>query len=290
MSYYIFFSEQSTDSMNLLGILKKHNLINEFKLVCLEKNRQKFPSNIRTFPTMVINGKHLEGKQAFEYVLYRVKKQKQQSTLPLPPHPPNNYHKQSTLPPPPSSNNKEKVNFIFYSKNDQDSNNLIGMIKRMKLLNEFQLVSQEDNPRTFPCTIKILPTLIIHNIQKPLSGKQAFEYLKQMKHLKKGSSNKSGLLGYVEFEHNSKSDLYTFIEDDKPAFDQQYVNLNKEIQDIITEEEGNALNQYEQTNEIRKIKKNRENQENDIKEIAEKQQIAMYIKAEEDRILNEFRK
>lgn len=274
MSNYIFFSEQSTDSMNLLGLLKKHKLIEDFTLVCLERNRHKFPKNIRTFPTMVINGRHLEGKQTFEYVLYRVKKNKQQ------------IQSQPVL----EEKEEEKINYIFYSKNDTDSNNLISMVKRMKLLNEFQLVSQEDNPRTFPSSIRVLPTMIIHNIQKPLSGREAFEYLKQAKHLKKGSSERSGLLGYIEFEHNSKSDLYTFIEDDKPAFDQQYVNLHKEIQDIITEEEGNALNQLEQTREIKKMKNSREQQESKIKDIADKQQIAMYIKSEEERIMNEFRK
>lgn len=276
MSNYIFFSEQSTDSMNLLGLLKKHKLIEDFTLVCLERNRHKFPKNIRTFPTMVINGRHLEGKQTFEYVLYRVKKNKQQI--------------QSQPQPVLEEKEEEKINYIFYSKNDTDSNNLISMVKRMKLLNEFQLVSQEDNPRTFPSSIRVLPTMIIHNIQKPLSGREAFEYLKQAKHLKKGSSERSGLLGYIEFEHNSKSDLYTFIEDDKPAFDQQYVNLHKEIQDIITEEEGNALNQLEQTREIKKMKNSREQQESKIKDIADKQQIAMYIKSEEERIMNEFRK
>lgn len=274
MSNYIFFSEQSTDSMNLLGLLKKHNLIQDFTLVCLERNKHKFPQNIRTFPTMVINGRHLEGKQTFEYILYRVKKNKQQK------------QEQPIL----EEKENEKINYIFYSKNDTDSNNLINMIKRMKLLNEFKLVSREDNPRTFPSSLKVLPTMIIHNIQKPLSGREAFEYLKQTKQIKKGSSENNSLLGYIEFEHNSKSDLYTFIENDRPAFDQQYVNLHKEIQDIITEEEGNALNQLEQTREIKKMKTSREQQDSKIQEIADKQQLAMYIKSEEDRIMNEFSK
>jgi len=65
----LFYSHRCNDCRNLLLLLKNENLINYFKLICVDDKLNQFPPNM-IVPTMIINNINnpLVGYQTFEWI------------------------------------------------------------------------------------------------------------------------------------------------------------------------------------------------------------------------------
>ena len=72
-----------------------------------------------------------------------------------------------------------KPNIVFYSKNCNASKNLLMIMKNINILNNFILYCIED--KKVPNGIKIVPTLLVSSINKPLEGVNAFKWVENIK-------------------------------------------------------------------------------------------------------------
>jgi hypothetical protein len=66
----LFWSRKCEMCVNLLKILQAENLINNFKLICVDDNLDKIPKNITRVPTMIVSGipELLVAKQIFDWI------------------------------------------------------------------------------------------------------------------------------------------------------------------------------------------------------------------------------
>jgi hypothetical protein len=173
-----------------------------------------------------------------------------------------------------------KPNIVFYSKNCNASKNLLMIMKNINILNNFILYCIED--KKVPNGIKIVPTLLVSSINKPLEGVNAFKWVENIKFLRKDNISKKeiGPNGYYNLEMNGFSDKYSQM-NNEDAHDQSYHSLNKKkTNGIFTAPEKNKLNKDEYSKELEQIKNIRITQEKDIKNVMKKQQIAAIIKDE----------
>lgn len=148
--------------------------------------------------------------------------------------------------------------FIFYSNNCQYCNKLLKIIKEENLNEECQLICFESNPDKIPEFITNVPTIIAHNLSKPLVGLEAVEWVMNKKYFNQTTNNikynnvinpniQSAL---KDFEFNKQeimsiSDHYTNINDvqiekvlmnfnniDKPIINNNIIKDNKISNDI----------------------------------------------------------
>ena len=153
-------------------------------------------------------------------------------------------------------------------------------MKNINILNYFILYCIED--KKVPNGIKIVPTLLVSSINKPLEGVNAFKWVENIKFLRKDNISKKeiGPNGYYNLEMNGFSDKYSQM-NNEDAHDQSYHSLNKKkTNGIFTAPEKNKLNKDEYSKELEQIKNIRITQEKDIKNVMKKQQIAAIIKDE----------
>ena len=70
-----------------------------------------------------------------------------------------------------------KKNIIFYSNKCKFCSQIINLISEIDSSEKYQLICIDGNSNNFPY-IQRVPTLIIHNIKKPLIGINAFNWIK----------------------------------------------------------------------------------------------------------------
>lgn len=63
MKFYLFFDSSCSKSKKIIEIIKKENLINNCKLIEINKNRKNIPDYIKNIPTIVTS----ETNQPLEY-------------------------------------------------------------------------------------------------------------------------------------------------------------------------------------------------------------------------------
>lgn len=144
-----------------------------------------------------------------------------------------------------SQQNNHSENIIFYSKKCQTCINLLTNMRVENLLDYFSLVCVDNEP--FPKNIKIVPTMIVASIAKPLIAKEIFDWIDQIKYINKQKemdskkSNENDLLGFHSFEMSSISDSYAHTDIDEPMT-QSYLPCDKfhKADAIITFPEHNA--------------------------------------------------
>jgi hypothetical protein len=172
-----------------------------------------------------------------------------------------------------------RPNIVFYSKNCNASKNLILIMKNINILNNFILYCIDE--KKIPNGIKIVPTLLVSSINKPLEGINAFKWVENIKYLRKNniSDKEIGPNGYYNLEMNGFSDKFSSMSDDN-AQEQSYQNLNNNNNSIFTAPEKNKIKESEYNEKLNNIKNNRSYQEKEIKDIMKKQQIAAIIKEE----------
>ena len=171
------------------------------------------------------------------------------------------------------------VNIIFYSKDCKFSEQLITFMHKINILQKFKLISV-DNNNNLPPNITRVPTLIVSNINKPLVGTDAFNWLKTINQFNQYTGNinvkvdndinkqNNPLLlnalnsnikttepfGYSINEVCRLSDNYAFInsnDNDVRYKNISYINDNNEL--IFTAPEKNTINNENQNKKLNQL-------------------------------------
>ena len=77
-----------------------------------------------------------------------------------------------------------KQNLIFYSNSCDYCRDLAKLMADVGVLNNFKRFCTDDPNIKIPSIIKTVPTIIVRGINKPLSGTDAFNYIKQLNNTK----------------------------------------------------------------------------------------------------------
>jgi hypothetical protein len=66
----LFYSKNCSTSLNLLQLMKNENLIQHFKLICVETHMNNIPKDIKRVPTLIVKDipKPLECADAFKWI------------------------------------------------------------------------------------------------------------------------------------------------------------------------------------------------------------------------------
>jgi len=199
-------------------------------------------------------------------------------------------------------------NILFYLTTCTTCQGFIKLCQENKILYKFKLVSIDDNIKYFISKgIEIVPTIVISGYQKPIVGKDCFNWLNsvvQMNNtpaapiLRYGSEkdiqninkpkedifsvktpqpppmiNKiqeqkpKEFLGYRKEEMNSISDSYAYKDIDN-AFPMNYQTNNSAFE-IYTGQEGKKITKTEQEKLIRDFRNERTNDQNEFIKITE---------------------
>lgn len=209
-------------------------------------------------------------------------------------------------------------NFLFYSRKCPDCRDLLIIMKNINILNKFKLICTDNQSINIPKYVRMVPTLIIHNINSPLEGEDAFKWVKSIKYLNtkrhiqnmevneisvnidnKDSkikeikeNNKSNLnnkiqkkkeilSGFLSSEMGEFSDQYAYTEKDD-AKPQAFFDINKNNSSIFTAPEQEKLTEDKQKNMINELINNREKDYNNYTKIMRKQQIAAVVNHEKN--------
>ena len=76
------------------------------------------------------------------------------------------------------------INIIFYSKICNVCAQLLKILHNENMLGIFKLICVDDKIDTLPKSIKVVPTMIVSSINKPLEGKEIFEWINSRKFVK----------------------------------------------------------------------------------------------------------
>jgi hypothetical protein len=77
---------------------------------------------------------------------------------------------------------------IFYSLQCDHCNKLISYLEKYNIKNEFKLINI-DRLNKIPKEIDIVPTIIDSDLNQPLKGKLAFEYINSLKYFNNSTNN-----------------------------------------------------------------------------------------------------
>ena len=176
-----------------------------------------------------------------------------------------------------SNSNSNNINILFYSKKCQTCNNLINILNNENLLPIFDLFCVDGQLNLLPSYIKIVPTMIVHNINKPLVGSQTFDWIKTIKYLKNKKNNISddSISGWNENEMAGKSDIYAYkSSNNNNAFSHSFYDINSDKKQIIyTSPEIDKIDNNKQTILLNNINNTRSLQDKEYSKLHEQQQF-----------------
>jgi len=189
------------------------------------------------------------------------------------------------------------MNIIFYSRRCETCINLINILESEKLLNYFKLFCVDGRINDIPPQITMVPTVIVQNINKPMTGSEVFEWIKSVKYLRKqnidnnnniNNSNNNNffndsdknVIGWNSQEMNGKSDSYAYQSDliDKP-FAHSYFSIGDERNNVIfTAPETNKIKKNDQVKLIQSLENNRTSQDQQYSKLQKEQQLNELLK------------
>lgn len=181
------------------------------------------------------------------------------------------------------------MSIIFYSRRCRTCANLFKLLENEKLLNGFKLfcVDDRENKSKIPPGIKVVPTMIVPGINKPLGPKESFQFIQNYKFMQQKSSintqNKFNQpVGYRNIEMGSISDSFSYTDDQKNnAFSQSYFSIGDEAKNaIITAPENEKINKHKQSRLMDKLKSSRSDQDKNFEMIMKESQLNAIINSE----------
>lgn len=104
-------------------------------------------------------------------------------------------------------------NYLFYSDKCPHSRKMIQMLERSPIASTFKRISV-DNLRSIPNGITTVPTIVVPNQPRPLTGRQAFEWIEKQNEPKvelPKFSNKKIEAFFPQEMNSSFSDNYAYI-------------------------------------------------------------------------------
>jgi len=171
-----------------------------------------------------------------------------------------------------------QINILFYSRCCKTCQELIRLLENKKLLNYFKLLCVDNRLHELPPYITIVPTMIINNINKPLVGKETFQWIEKIEYIKHNNHNikkPTGPIGYRQSEMGGISDQFAYKDDEK-AMPQNYVGVNNTTS-IFTAPEQPGIKKNEQIKLINNLKKSRTVQDTEYVNSMKQKQIEAVI-------------
>ena len=198
------------------------------------------------------------------------------------------------------------ANILFYSRKCGTCKNLITLLQNENFLAYFKMICVDDvGKEQLPPQIKIVPTMIVTGVNKPLIAESAFKWIEQAKFIRQeelasnnkriiqqnlvnmAKNNKKGPLGFVEQEMTGISDTYAYKRDDiDKAFSHSYVGAGDENKNaIFTAPEQGKVSKNDQLSKIKEMEKERNEQEDEYGQVMKQQQLHAVMKAEQEDII-----
>lgn len=144
------------------------------------------------------------------------------------------------------------MKIIFYSEECEYCKKMLAYLDKYNIRNVFKLIDINSNINEIPKNIDIVPTIIDTELNQPLKGKQAFEYLINIRYFNNPTNN----ISYIESIQKPN------ICEDKMANNilvEQMLTLNNENQ-IDSKQLVQEMNQFFNDNETVKFyEKNKDN-------------------------------
>jgi hypothetical protein len=163
------------------------------------------------------------------------------------------------------------------------------MMKNENILSYFKLICVDNQLNNLPDFIKVVPTMIVTNMNKPLVAQEIFKYIQSIKYIRQKSvldqnkklvqqniinmveQNKKGPLGYKASEMSSISDNFAYTDVDV-ALPQNFVNINdKHI--IYTPPKDESINKITQTKLVESLDQARKEQDKEYTNIFKQQRL-----------------
>lgn len=187
-----------------------------------------------------------------------------------------------------------KINIIFYSRNCYTCQNLIKVLQNENLLSFFKLYCVDNRLNQLPVHIKMVPTMIVTNVNRPLVGKETFEWIKKVKFIRQQVVNQKirqnnfakmnkDPIGFNNQEMIGKSDNYAYVHVDVP-FVHSYHGVNDEKNNAIftASEFTKPIGKNEQNKMIKNLEQKRSHQDQTYKDIQKEQQLLSVMEAEQN--------
>lgn len=187
-----------------------------------------------------------------------------------------------------------RVNILFYSNKCKTCYNLIRLLQNQGIIKNFKLFCVDDNKKSLPPFVTIVPTMVVNEINKPLVGQETFKYVNTVKMMNEKNwvdnnhkltmqnimmnNQKKDYIGYDTNEMSGFSDNFAYTKTDN-AQPHSYVKLDNKNSSIFTAPKDNKkLSKEEQNKAIKNIQEKRDSQDVFYKNEMEKdQQHKVYI-------------
>lgn len=184
---------------------------------------------------------------------------------------------------------------LFYSNQCKTCYLLVEMLKREDLFKYFNSLCVDDPQLVIPKNIDVVPTIIVPQCNKALSGNEIFHWIETMKFLRqqqhnqkiteynanKSQEQKLGPHGYMSLEMDGFSDTFAYSNIDmaQPHKFYDYTNNSKDA--IFTAPEQNKINKDIMDKRIKEIANKRKEQDENTTQIVKQQQIEAMTNFEE---------
>lgn len=192
------------------------------------------------------------------------------------------------------------LNVLFYSQHCNICMNLLTILKNEGFLAYFKLVCVDNMLDKLPSNM-IIPTMTVVNLNRPLSGQETFEWIKQMKFIRQqqimdvnkriiqqnqmNNINKSsGPICYDPDIMGSVSDKFALTKGDD-ALPQSYVGTNEDDKHVIFTApiEKKKMDKKEQMKNMQELENKRLNQDSEYGNLMKQQQMQAVIQAEQEK-------
>lgn len=193
------------------------------------------------------------------------------------------------------------MNVLFYSNRCETCRKLLMLLQNDCLLSYFKLICIDDNIDKYPKTM-IIPMMMVTNLNKPLVGRETFEWLQQIKFLRQQqgiennkkiiqqnmSNSKKGPIGYDDDIMAGISDKFAFTKIDDPL-PHSYFKLGSEDKQAIftAPEQSEKLSKNSQSNLIKMLEEKRKTQDEDYMTFMKQKQLEAIENSEKEKIVNQ---
>ena len=196
------------------------------------------------------------------------------------------------------NNGNRNVNVIFFSKRCRDCTDLITLLQNENLLSNFVMFCVDGRLKEVPSHITVVPTMIVSGINKPLVGKEPFEWVNKVKFLRQQSTmsmnkqiimqqnlmrmaNKKGPHGFLNDEMNGISDTFAYTKTDV-ALPHRYVGANDDKNAIFTALEQSKISKDEQQKRMEQLELDRTKQDSHFSGVMKTQQLHAVMQSEQN--------
>lgn len=156
-------------------------------------------------------------------------------------------------------------NILFYSQKCKYSMLFIKKLQDENMIQEFRLIDILEIKK-IPDIITNIPTIIVKNINVPLSGINAFNWLENSKYFYRQTNNINNIVPYISISQDSISNDNT-----NNRKTEDFANINDDDDDKITKNKFNSATENRQiTDNInQQIKDNKLSQDQQLKQLNE---------------------